>query len=117
MSEQRTLITIDAAGKSYGRLASEVAAALIGKDKPGFVYSKDMGSAVAVENIRFVRVTGSKLEQKKYYHHSKYQGGMHVKLFRDVFAKTPAKTFSHTVYRMLPKNSFREQRIKRLTVR
>lgn len=114
---ERAEVTIDATGMTYGRLASKVAKELMAKNTPGFSYAIDKGSIVKVINIKHVKFTGNKMTQKKYYHHSRYQGGLKTRGLNEMFKDSPAKMLRHTVERMLPKNTFRIERLKRLTVR
>ncbi|MCX7779135.1 MAG: 50S ribosomal protein L13 [Patescibacteria group bacterium] len=108
------IYTIDAANKPLGRLASQIATLLIGKHKTGFVPYKDLGDIVLVKNIEKIKFTGKKLEQKKYYHHTGYPGGLKTKKLKELFEKNPKEVLIRAVSRMLPKNKLRKFRIKRL---
>lgn len=113
---ERKTHTIDAANKILGRLATEIAILLRGKHKPNFVPNKDMGDFVVVKNIEKVKVTGKKFDQKVYYHHSGYPGGLKITPFKKVFRKEPAKTLKRAVFGMLSKNKLRAKQIKRLRI-
>lgn len=106
--------TIDASGKSLGRLASEIAIILMGKHKPSFVPYKDLGDIVIVKNVEKIKFTGKKLEQKKYYHHTGYPGSLKIKKLKELFEKNPKDVLIKAVSRMLPKNKLRKNMIKRL---
>ena len=108
------IYTIDASGKVLGRLATEVAIMLAGKDKPDFVRYKDMGETVVIENVDKLKITGKKLEKKKYYHHTRYMGGLKEKPMGKLFHENPAEVFKRAVWGMLPKNKLRIKMIKRL---
>jgi len=106
--------TIDAAGKVLGRLASEIAVLLRGKNKPNFVPYLDRGDFVVIKNVNKIKVTGKKAEQKKYYRHSGYLGGLKEITFKKIFEKDPALVLKKAVFGMLPKNKLRAKMIKRL---
>ena len=116
MSERQTH-TIDATDKVLGRLAAQIAVLLRGKHKPNFVPYKDMGDFVIVENVNKLKFTGKKIEQKKYYRHSGYWGGLKEIPLKKLFAERPAEVLRRAVYRMLPKNKLRVKMIKRLRVK
>jgi large subunit ribosomal protein L13 len=113
MPERKTY-TIDASGKILGRLASEIAILLRGKHKPRFQPNEDGGDFVIVKNVSEIRVTGKKMEQKKYYHHSGYMGGLKEISLKELFAKDPAQVLRIAVSKMLPRNKLRRKQIKRL---
>lgn len=113
---ERKTYTIDAGGKILGRLAVQIANLLRGKKKPGFVAYKDMGDIVIVKNIKEIRVTGKKAEQKIYRHHTEYLGGLVERPYKEVFKKNPAEVLKSAVWGMLPKNSLRNEQIKRLRI-
>jgi large subunit ribosomal protein L13 len=106
--------TIDATDKVLGRLATEIAILLRGKQKPGFAPYKDIGDFVTVKNIEKIRITGNKMEQKKYYRHSGYPGGLKEIPLRKFFEKDSAEVLKKAVWGMLPKNKLRKEQIKRL---
>lgn len=110
----RKIHTFDATDQSLGRLASRIALVLIGKNKPSYVPHIDVGDIVVVKNIKKIKITGQKLKQKLYYHHSGYPGGLKTKKLDEVFEKNPSEVLCRAVYNMLPKNKLRKQRFKRL---
>ena len=101
---KRDTHTIDATGKVLGRLATEIATLLRGKHKPNFLPYKDMGDFVIVRNIEKLKITGRKMEQKKYFTHSEYLGGWKETPLKILFKKDPAKVFKKAVFGMLPKD-------------
>ncbi len=105
---------IDAALKSPGRIASKIAILLRGKDEPDFEPYKDEGAVVVVENVEEMKLTGKKLEQKKYYRHSGYPGGLKEEKMEKVMEKKPEEVLKRAVFGMLPKNKLRSKQIKRL---
>lgn len=111
--EQKTHI-IDATGQILGRLASQIAILLQGKNKPDFFPYKDMGDFVVVKNVGKLKVTGKKMEQKKYFRHSGYMGGVKEILLKELLAKRPEEVLKTAVSGMLPKNRLRAKMIKRL---
>jgi large subunit ribosomal protein L13 len=112
---ERRIHTIDATDKILGRLATEIALLLRGKNKPNFVpYKEDMGDVVIVKNIDKIRVTGKKMKQKQYLHHSGYLGGLKKRPFKTLLKQNPAEIFKMAVLGMLPKNKLRAKIIKRL---
>jgi large subunit ribosomal protein L13 len=113
---ERKTHTIDATGKVLGRLATEIAVLLRGKHKPDFVPYLDMGDFVVVKNVREIKLTGKKAEQKKYYRHSGYLGGLKELPFKKIFEKDPAWVLRKAVFGMLPKNKLRAKQIKRLKI-
>lgn len=108
--------TLDATNKSLGKLAVQVSILLRGKQKPSFVPYKDDGDFVIVKNFKQVKITGNKLEQKIYYHHSGYIGGLKEKPLSKLFQESPAEVLQKAVWGMLPKNKLRNEQIKRLKV-
>lgn len=105
---------IDATNKILGRLATEIAQVLQGKHKPDFSPEKTGEEIVEVENVDKIKITGRKIEQKIYYHHSGYPGGIKETKMKELFEKNPGEVLKITVYGMLPKNKLRQKRIKRL---
>lgn len=99
----RKWYVVDATGMTLGRLASEVASVLRGKKKPIFTPHIDTGDYVIVINAEKVAVTGKKLDQKIYYHHSDYVGGMKSATLREKLNKKPEEVIEHAVKGMLPK--------------
>ena len=113
---QRETHTIDAANKVLGRLATEIAILLRGKDKPDFAPYKDEGGIVKVLNASKLKLTGKKSEQKVYYRHSGYMGGLKIMPFKKIFEKDPAWVLKKAVYGMLPANKLRARMMKRLII-
>ena len=99
----RKWYVVDAKGATLGRLASEVASVLRGKNKPEFTPHADCGDYVIIINAAEVKVTGKKLDQKIYYNHSGYVGGMRETTLRELLAKKPEKVVELAVKGMLPK--------------
>lgn len=113
---QREKHTIDATGKSLGRLASDIATLLRGKQKPSWQPHIDGGDFVEVENIDKVVVTGSKETQKMYYRHSGFPGGLKEQTYAERVAKSGHEgILEDAVYNMLPDNRTRQHIMKRLT--
>jgi large subunit ribosomal protein L13 len=113
---KRETHTIDATGKVLGRLASQIAILLMGKQKPNYDPSKDMGDFVVVKNVEKIKITGGKMEKKKYYRHTKYLGGLKEIPLKKVFEKNPKEVLKRAVYGMLPKNRLRKKIIERLKI-
>jgi large subunit ribosomal protein L13 len=112
---QRKTYTIDATNKVLGRLATRISLLLRGKNKPDFVLNKDMGDFVFIKNIEKIKITGNKMEQKKYYSHSGYPKGFKETSLKRLFKLSPEKVLVKAVYGMLPKNRLRAKAIKRLS--
>jgi large subunit ribosomal protein L13 len=113
---QREKHTVDASGKSLGRLASEIATLLRGKQKPSWQPHIDAGDFVEVENIDQLNITGNKAEQKMYYRHSEYPGGLKEASYATrVQNEGHSAVLSDAVYNMLPDNRLRQHMMKRLT--
>ena len=100
---ERKWYVVDASEYTLGRLASEVAKVLRGKNKPTFTPHIDTGDYVIVVNAEKVKVTGKKLDQKIYYHHSDYVGGMKETTLKEMLAKKPERVIELAVKGMLPK--------------
>ena len=100
---ERKWYVVDASAYTLGRLASEVAAVLRGKNKPTFTPHIDTGDYVIVVNAEKVQITGKKLDQKIYYSHSEYVGGMKEAPLKEMMAKKPEKVIELAVKGMLPK--------------
>ncbi len=113
---ERKWYVVDAAGYTLGRLASEVAKVLRGKNKAIFTPHIDTGDYVIVINAAKIKVTGRKLDQKIYYHHSDYVGGMKETTLREMLAKKPEKVIELAVKGMLPKGPLGRQMFKKLHV-
>jgi large subunit ribosomal protein L13 len=108
--------TIDAADRILGRLATEIAVILRGKHRPDFRPDLDRGDLVIVKNVDKLRFTGKKMDQKKYYHHSEYLGGLKIITLRQLFEKKPEEVLKRAVWGMLPKNKLRAKMIRRLKI-
>jgi large subunit ribosomal protein L13 len=113
---QHNWVIVDASDKVLGRLASKIADKLRGKDKPIFTPHVDCGDFVVVVNAEKIKVTGNKFEDKKYYTHSLYPGGLKTKTFKDMNATKPEKIIELAVKGMLPKNKLSNQIIKKLKI-
>ena len=113
---ERKWYVVDAAGYTLGRLASEVAKVLRGKNKPIFTPHMDCGDYVIIVNADKVKVTGKKLDQKIYYRHSAYVGGMKETTLREMMAKKPEKVVKLAVKGMLPKGALGKDMLKKLHV-
>ena len=107
---------IDAADRPLGRVATEIATLLRGKHKPAFHPSQDIGDYVVVVNASKVAVTGRKREQKIYYRHSGYLGGLKETSLKDMLAKRPERVIEHAVRGMLPKNRLGRTQYRHLRV-
>ena len=113
---ERKWYVVDAEGKTLGRLASEIAKVLRGKHKPIYTPHMDTGDYVIVINAEKVKVTGKKLDQKIYYHHSGYVGGMKETTLKKMLADKPERVIELAVKGMLPKGPLGRQMYKKLFV-
>ena len=113
---ERKWYVVDADGCTLGRLASEIAKILRGKNKPQFTPHEDTGDYVIVVNAEKVKVTGKKMSQKIYYHHSGYVGGMKETTLNEMLAKKPERVVELAVRGMLPKGPLGRQMYKKLFV-
>ena len=113
---ERKWYVVDAEGKTLGRMAAEIAKVLRGKNKPTYTPHIDTGDYVIVVNAAKVAVTGRKLDQKIYYHHSEYVGGMKETTLREMMAKKPERVVELAVKGMLPKGALGTQMLKKLHV-
>jgi large subunit ribosomal protein L13 len=107
---------IDATDKTLGRLAPQVANLLMGKHKPIYAPHLDTGDYVVIINAAKIKVTGEKAEEKIYYRHSGYPGGLKSPAFKDIFDKSPQYIIEHAVKGMLPHTSLGEAMFKKLKV-
>lgn len=114
---ERQKHTIDATDRPLGRLASEIAMILRGKNKPEFQPHLDMGDIVEVDNVGKMVLTGKKMEQKKYYRHSGYPGGIKEERVEELFQNNPGEVLRRSVRRMLPDNKLRKNMLKRLIIK
>ncbi len=109
-------VVVDAEGQTLGRLASRIAPILRGKHKPGFSPSVDCGDYVVVINAEKIHVTGKRLDQKMYYRHSGYPGGLTEISLRDQLEKFPTRPVEAAVKGMLPKSKLGRKMFKKLKV-
>ncbi|MBC7363317.1 MAG: 50S ribosomal protein L13 [Candidatus Aminicenantes bacterium] len=107
---------INAEGKILGRLATEIAVLLRGKNKPQFAPNVDVGDFVVVINAEKIQVTGKKLEDKIYYHHSQYPGGLKEKKLKEMLETKPEEVIKKAVWGMIPKNKLGRALFKKLKV-
>lgn len=115
-SLERGWHVVDAEGQILGRLASRVATTLMGKDKPSYTGFLDTGDFVVVVNASKVKLTGSKWDDKKYYSHSGYPGGLKETTARQLLTKHPDRLVRNAVKGMLPKNKLGRRMLSRLKV-
>ena len=113
---KRSWHLIDVQDKVLGRIATQIAQKLIGKNKPYFTSHLDCGDYVVIINSDKVKVTGRKAKQKTYYHHSNYPGGLKSITFDKLLKKDSRKIIVLAIKSMLPKNKLRQLRLKRLKV-
>jgi large subunit ribosomal protein L13 len=116
LSDNRKWFVVDAAGKTVGRLATEVARILTGKNNPAWTPFLDMGDFCVVINARQAIFTGSKNDQKMYRHHTLYPGGLREISVKNMFEKNPEKVIELAVKGMLPKTKLGKAMIKKLKV-
>jgi large subunit ribosomal protein L13 len=113
---QHDWFVVDASGQTLGRLATLLATRIMGKHKPQYSAHLDCGDNVIVTNAAKIAVTGNKLEDKKYYHHSGYPGGIKETSLGDLISRNPQKVIEKAVAGMLPKNRLQDDRMRRLKV-
>lgn|SRR5574341_131134 len=113
---QHKWYVVDASGQTLGRLATRIATVLRGKHKPMFTPHVDCGDYVIVVNAEKVRVTGNKLDEKKYYRHSGYPGSLKERTLREMLDKFPDRVITLAVKNMLPKNKLSRTVIRKLKV-
>jgi len=116
LAEGRNWFVVDADGQVLGRLATRVARLLIGKDKPTFTPHLDCGDHVIIVNAEKIRLTGNKIDQKVYRHHSGYPGGLKEIPVRALMQRRPEEVVREAVVGMLPKNKLRARRARKLRV-
>jgi large subunit ribosomal protein L13 len=109
-------VLVDANDQNLGRLATQISQVLLGKHKPNFTPGMQTGDFVIVVNCERVRVTGNKLEEKFYYRHSQYPGGLTATSLRDQLKRHPDRVIRAAVWGMLPHNKYGRQLIKNLKV-
>lgn len=110
------VLELDAAGMILGRLATQVANGLRGKGKPSFRPNIVCGDKIVVTNASKMKVTGNKLQDKTYYHHTGYLGHLKSESLGDIFKKNPGEVLKRAVSGMLPKNKLRKLWLKNLTI-
>jgi len=115
MSDRKTH-TIDVSKKPLGRVATEIASLLSGKHKTDYSRSEDRGDFVVIKSIDKLKITGKKKDDKIYYHHTGYPGGLKKVPYKKLTERDSAAALKTAVYGMLPKNKLRKDRIKRLKV-
>lgn len=113
---ERKWFVVDAAGQTLGRLSSEIAKVLSGKNKPIYTPHVDTGDHVIVINAEQVVLTGKKLDQKLYRYHTGHPGGLREIKYKEMMAKKPEEVVMHAVKGMLPKNKLGRQMLKKLRV-
>ena len=113
---EESWILVDAKGKTLGRLAAQIANILSGKNKPEYTPNADMGDFVVVVNASEVNVTGKKLDQKLYYRHSGYPGGIKSKPLREIMENSANDAIKSAVKGMLPKSKLGRQMLTKLKV-
>jgi large subunit ribosomal protein L13 len=115
-TRQRTWLVVDASGKTLGRLATQIADALRGKRKPDYTPHIDVGDFVIVVNAEKVAVTGRKLEQKRYYRHSGYPGGIRSRTLSEMLDRRPEEVIRKAVRGMLPRTRLGRAQFRKLKV-
>jgi len=113
---KRVWYVIDASSAPLGRISSVAAQLLLGKGKPEFTKHIDVGDYVIVINAKNLVVTGNKLEDKKYYHHSGFPGGLRERSLAEQLERDPTKVIQHAIRGMLPVNKLRDERLNRLKI-
>jgi len=109
-------VLVDASDKYIGRLATQIASILLGKNKPNFTPGVETGDFVIIINAEQIKATGNKMEDKVYYHHSGYPSGIKAITLRQQLAKYPERVIRSAVWGMLPHNKFGRSLIKKLKV-
>ena len=112
----RSWFVLDASDIPLGRLASRIASVLRGKHRPDFAPHADNGDFVIVVNAEKVKLTGAKLDQKRWYHHSHYPGGLKEERYRDLIGRRPEFVIEKAVKGMLPKTSLGRSQVRKLKV-
>jgi large subunit ribosomal protein L13 len=113
---QRDWLIVDAEGKTLGRLATQIAERLRGKNKPQFAPHVDIGDFVVVINAEKITVTGNKLEQKIYYKHSGYPGGLRQRTLKEQLNRQPTEVLRKAVKGMLPRNRLGRAQLTKLKI-
>ena len=115
-NRERDWLVVDASGQTLGRLATQLADALRGKRKPEYTPHCDVGDFVIVVNAEQIAVTGKKREQKLYYRHSGYPGGLRTRTLNDMLERRPEEVIRKAVKGMLPRNRLARQQLRKLKV-
>jgi large subunit ribosomal protein L13 len=115
-SRERNWLVVDASGKTLGRLATQIADALRGKRKPDYTPHLDVGDFVIVVNAERISVTGRKREQKLYYRHSGYPGGLRTRTLAEMLDRRPEEVIRRAVKGMLPRNRLGRAQLRKLKV-
>ncbi len=115
-TREREWLVVDATGKTLGRLATQIADTLRGKGKPQYTPHVDTGDFVVVVNAEKISVTGNKLDQKRYYRHSGYPGGLRSRTLREQLDRRPEEVLRRAVKGMLPRNRLARQQITKLKI-
>lgn len=113
---KREWVLFDVKDQILGRIASDIALVLMGKNKPNFVRNLDLGDYVVVTNAKDIKVTGNKESLKKYYRHSGYPGGFRMETYKELMTRKPEEVIRHAVAGMLPQNKLKAKMLKRLYV-
>ena len=113
---ERNWLLVDAEGQTLGRLATQIAAALRGKRKPEYTPHCDVGDFVIVVNAEKISVTGNKRQQKRYYRHSGYPGGLRTRTLNDMLERRPAEVIRTAVRGMLPRTRLGRAQLRKLKV-
>ena len=115
-TRERNWLVVDASGKTLGRLATQIADALRGKRKPEYTPHIDTGDFVVVVNAEKIAVTGKKREEKRYYRHSGYPGGLRSRTLEEMLARRPEEVIRKAVAGMLPRNKLARAQLRKLKV-
>ncbi len=113
---QRDWVVVDANDQTLGRLATQISTVMLGKHKPGFTPGVEMGDYVIVVNAAHIKVTGNKMEDKMYHHHTGYPGGLKSINLRDLLAKNPERVIERAVWGMLPHNRMGRHLMRKLRI-
>lgn len=113
---QRDWVLVDANDQTLGRLVTQISTVLLGKHKPTFTPGVEMGDYVIVVNAAHIKVTGNKMDDKMYYHHTGYPGGLKSTNLRDLLAKYPERVIEKAVWGMLPHNRMGRSLMRKLRV-
>jgi large subunit ribosomal protein L13 len=115
-TRERNWLVVDATGKTLGRLATQIADALRGKRKPEYTPHVDVGDFVIIVNAEKVSVTGNKRQEKRYYRHSGYPGGIRSRTLNDMLERQPEEVLRRAVKGMLPRNRLGRAQLRKLKV-